>query len=193
MDEKEVVRWIKRGKQKRAIIMALTKPKTSKEIRNDTKEINPHILYQDISFNMALFKQRELVSCLNPDTITGKLHFLTDFGRKVVEEAFGIKVEPLPEDIDWNLYSFVVRATTRKAVLIELGTRFDKKEETTAEIRKTVKEKHPKIGLNPTIRALKELTQCGLVECVGVTDKGGYKLYRLTERGERIVRQMMRE
>lgn len=192
MEQKEVVRWVKRGRQRRAIIMAMTKPKTSKEICDDTKQVNPHILLQDIWFNMAQFKQRGIAFCLNPDAIIGKLHFLTDSGRSIVEEAFGLKIEPLPEGIDWELYSFVVRATTRKAVLIELGTRFDKKEETTAEIRKNLKEKHP-IGLNPTIRALKELTQRGLVKCVGVTEKGGYKLYRLTEQGERIVRQIMKK
>ena len=192
MDKKEVVRWVKRGSQRRAIVMALTKPKTSKEILEDTKQVNPHILLQDIWFNMSQFKQRGLAFCLNPDAITGKLHFLTDFGRSIVEEAFGLKIEPFPVDIDWELYSFVVRATTRKAVLKELGTRFDKKEETTAEIRKNLKERHP-IGLNPTIRALKELTQHGLVKCVGVTEKGGHKLYLLTEQGERIVGQMMKK
>jgi hypothetical protein len=57
------------------------------------------------------------------------------------------------------------------------------------EVRKTLRETYP-VGLNPVIRALKELRTLGLV-MVADTKNGHRNAYRLTPTGRSIVTQLL--
>jgi hypothetical protein len=58
-----------------------------------------------------------------------------------------------------------------------------------AGIRKHLRDNHA-VGLNPVIRAIKELVRLGLVQPSGVTPERACKLYRLTPMGRRILNQL---
>ena len=166
---------------------------TSLEILNAAKPLSPRLQLRDVWHLMRQFEQEGLAACLNPMEKTGRLYHLTDFGREIVAGALGINVDALPTDIDWQIYSRIVRAKIRKWVLCELGEpRWDGKPGLTAtELRKGLLKKHP-LALNPTIRALQELYADELAEIIGTTKKRGQKIYRLTRIGERAVGQLSR-
>ena len=177
--------WIQRGRQKRAIAQVLLTPMTSTEICRAARPLNPHIQLRDIWFVLGQFKRRGLVQCLNPGQVNGKLHCLTDLGRKVVKRAFALVVAPVPEEVPWKKHALVLRARTRRAVVLELAKSFytQPDQATAARIRKRLTQVYP-IGLNPLRRALKELVQLGVVECTAATK--GRKTYRLSTDGQCI-------
>lgn len=185
------VTWIKHGRQKSAVARAIIRPMTPGEIWRDAQQLNPHIQLRDIWFILQQFQQRGLVRCFNPDEVTGKVCFWTDLGRKVVEAAFGLHPSNPPVGIDWRCYSFVVRAKIRRLILHELSQPRSASEvaRTATRIRRRVNEMHP-VGLNPILRALRDLREVKLVEIAGVADKRRQKLYRLTPLGTRIAKAL---
>ncbi|MBI2925503.1 MAG: hypothetical protein HYY24_07345 [Verrucomicrobia bacterium] len=151
--------------------------------------MNPHIQLRDVWSIMRQLWERGLAVCLNPRHTTGKLYALTERGRQVAEQAFGVKVEPVSARVDWKRYGQVVRAKVRKLVLLELRKLPPDSIKTATVIRKRVCEKHL-IGLNPTMRALKELEQLGLVRLRPLGARDVRKTDELTRRGAAIVRQL---
>lgn len=93
---------------------------TPAEICSAARLINPRIQLRDIWFIARGLRDRGLLRCLNPTHTTGKLYALTDRGREAVERAFGLKFDPVPSGVNWNKYAQVVRAKTRRLVLLEL-------------------------------------------------------------------------
>ena len=158
---------------------------TSTEICRAARVLNPNIQLRDIWFILREFKRRGLVQCLNPGQANGKLHCLTDLGRKVVKRAFDLVVAPVPEEVPWEKHALVIRARTRKVVVLELAKSFytQPDQATAARIRKRLTQNYP-IGLNPLRRTLKELVQLGIVECIAATK--GRKTYRLSADGQSI-------
>src|SRR2546422_4526284 len=181
-----------RGRQKRAILQVLRQPMTGKQICLEARRIDPHILLQDVWYVMHQFQNRGLCRCLTPGQVTGKLYCLTDFGRKIVAHAFKLKIPALPDDVPWKKYSLVVRAKTRRMLVMELGkfSSLNMGEATAARIRKRLNETYP-IGLNPVMRSLRELAALGVVEWSGFTRNQQRKIYRLTREGERIRKQLL--
>jgi hypothetical protein len=181
-----------RGRQKRAILQVLRQPMTGKQICLEARRIDHHIQLRDVWFVMRQFQKRGLTRCLNPGQVTGKLYCLTDFGRKIVLHAFKLKIPALPVDVPWKKYSLVVRAKTRRMLIMELGkfASLNLGEATAARIRKRLNETYP-IGLNPVMRSLRELTVVGVVEWSGITRNQQRKTYRLTREGERIRKQLL--
>lgn len=171
--------------------MSLARPMTQTELRNIAMQINPHIQLRDIWHLMNQFQEKGLAACLNPGSPVGKIFSLTEHGRKAVQEGLGIEIKPIPAGIDWKAYSYAARAKARKAVLVELWKLSIENHAgiTATQVRKGLKERFP-IGLNPTIRALKELKKHGLIEQIEAAQKSRYRLYRLTEQGEKIARQL---
>lgn len=188
----EVRRWVMRGRQKRAILQVLHQPMTGKQVCLEARRIDPHIQLRDVWFVMRQFQKRGLTRCLNPGQVTGKLYCLRDFGRKIVAHAFKLKISALPDDVPWKKYSLVVRAKTRRLLVMELGkfSVLNPSEATATRIRKRLAQTYP-IGLNPVMRSLKELAKLGIVECAGVTRKQQRKIYRLTRDGQRIREQLL--
>jgi DNA-binding MarR family transcriptional regulator len=63
--------------------------------------------------------------------------------------------------------------------------------QTATAIRKHLRTEHP-VGLNPVVRALKDLVRLGLVREAGLTAKRCCRLHQLTPTGRRIVEQLKR-
>lgn len=105
--------------------------------------------------------------------------------------VFGITPVTFPTEMDWDLYSWVVRASIRKAIVTELGKRKPEFQEswTASRLRRTLSKSYP-IGLNPTIDGLAELEDRGVVECNGITKKRGQRCYELSNNGLKIFAQI---
>lgn len=178
----DLCKWLRRGRQRRAIAQVLIKPMTAKEICNAASDINDRIRLRDVWFVVRQMIQNNLATCLNPQDTTGRLYFLTEEGRQAVQNTFGIAVEPIAQDLDWHQYAFVKRARTRQWILLTLAKpRFELPgEATAAKIRRHISDVFFPIGLNPVLRALKSLTDACLISCAGTTTKRHLKVYQLT-------------
>ena len=73
--------WILRGKQRRAIIKILDKPKTPTLIKEETK-----IKVSNVSDVLREMQKRNIVKCLNPKDKLGRLYELTSNGYKLRKE-----------------------------------------------------------------------------------------------------------
>jgi DNA-binding PadR family transcriptional regulator len=123
--------------------------------------------------------------------VTGRLYALTERGRDDVHAAFGILIPEPPNNIDWRKYSWVVRAKIRRLALTALGqmeTNLHTSQTATA-VRKHLRETHS-VGLNPVIRAIKDLVKLGLVMSDSASTRNAGKQYRLTKMGRRILHQL---
>ena len=129
--------------------------------------------------------------CLNPRHVTGKLDVLTDWGRQVVAKAFKETRPEVSRDVDWRRYAQVVRAKVRKLMLLELAKRPETMPKTATAIRKSLRDKHP-VGLNPTIRALKDLERLGLVRQTAVGDRETRRTYTITKAGVATAQQLLK-
>jgi hypothetical protein len=191
--ERDDTNWLKRGKQRQAVALALRKPMTSKEIYVVARVHIPSLQLRDVWQLLREMQARGLVTCHNPRLVTGRLYELSARGRTAVAVAFGVEI-PIPQaNIDWRKYSWVVRAKVRRLTLLglaELEARIGESQTATA-VRKHLRTEHP-VGLNPVARALKELLRLGLIREAGVTRKRCCKLYQLTSAGRRIVEQLKR-
>jgi hypothetical protein len=161
------------------------------EICTAARAFNPHIQLRDVWHLLRQMQEREMVYCINPRLVTGRLFALTERGRDEVHAAFGIVVTAPPANIDWRKYSWVVRAKIRRltlAALDQLESKTNSPQTATA-IRKFLRTEHA-VGLNPVVRALKDLVKLGLIQQDEVTDDRACKLYRLTPSGGRILKQL---
>ncbi len=187
----EQIPWLRRGRQRVAVGQVMRKPMTGSELCQAARRLNPRIQLRDIWFLMAQFQEQGLAICLNPRQTTGRLYSLTNYGRLVVQAAFGTPVSLLPAGMNWQKYSWVVRARIRRISLCGLKRLCERTGEpqTAASLRKFLKDQYP-LGLNPIIRALKELMAQKLVANVGVTSKRQRKLYRPSQLGLKVCGQL---
>ena len=183
------VRWIRRGRQHAAVAQVLRRPMTTTEICTAARQIAPRIQLRDVWLMLQEMRERGLVICLNPKHVTGKLYTLTLRGRRTVRQVFCTSVRRAPAGIDWRKYARIARAKVRRLVLLELARVPPETLATATTVRKGLRESHP-IGLNPTIRALKELEQLGLVRSEPVSDRDSRKRYFLSNSGAAIARQI---
>jgi len=191
--ERDDTSWLNRGKQRQAVARALRKPMTSKEICVVARAESPRLQLRDVWHLLREMQARSLVTCHNPRLVTGRLYELTARGRDAVVGPFGVEI-PIPqENIDWRKYSWVVRAKVRRLTLLALTALEERTREsqTATAVRKHIRTEHP-VGLNPVVRALKDLVRLGVVREAGVTRKRGCKLYQLTAGGRRIAEQLKR-
>lgn len=189
--ERDDTQWIRRGSQRSAVVRALRKPMTATEICWAARQLSPRIQLRDVWYLLKQLQERGLVRALNPRAANGRLQELTVRGREVVQATFEIQIDPSPPGIDWRKYGQVVRARIRRLTLIQLDrleSRADLGQTATA-IRKHLRPEYP-VGLNPILRALKDLRRLGLVRDAGVTRLRSCMLYRLTPAGARIVHQL---
>lgn len=190
MENVETIKWLQRGSQRSALATIMLKPMTGSELCAAAQALHPKIKIhlRDVWFIMREFQKRGLAICLNPKQITGRLYCLTDEGRKIVAQAFKVKIQPVPQNIDWKQYSFVVRAKIRKLTLLTFAQLAKNQPATISEIRKYACEEHP-VALNPVIRAVKELCTLKLLTVSGMKSDGR-SLYRLTPKGRQIADQL---
>lgn len=181
-----LIRWIGRGRQRSAIARVLSKPMTTTEICQAARALNPRIQLRDIWHVMQEMRQRRLVVCLNPGHVTGKLYDLTENGRQAVMEAFAVEIPAISQPLNWRKYALVARAKTRRSVLLELVMLGPRGPVTATALRKSLRGKHS-IGLNPTLRALKELADLGFAACEVGKGRSPKRLYTATKAGRNAV------
>jgi DNA-binding PadR family transcriptional regulator len=162
---------------------------TGTEICAAARVFNSHIQLRDVWHLLRQMERRGLVQCFNPRLVTGRLYLLTPKGRAAVQKAFAISIPRPPANIDWRKYSWVIRAKVRRLTLYSLGRLETKAPQTATEIRKHIRNEYS-AGLNPVLRAVRELAEKKLIACVGVTPVRDCKLYRLTWMGRRVLNQL---
>lgn len=163
---------------------------TTSEICQAARVFSQQIQLRDIWLILKEMAARRLVVCLNPRHVTGKLYALTDEGRRVLKQAFGIQVSRTPTNIDWRKYARVVRAKVRRLVLLEVARLSSSRPVTATEVKRSLRDKHP-VGLNPTIRALKELELTNLVKTSCRKGMNVRHNYGLTPGGDRLAQQIL--
>ncbi len=185
--------WLRRGRQRAAVARVLRKPMTASEICAAAREFAGRVQLRDVWFLMRQLEERKLTTCFNPRLTNGRLYALTDQGREAVGHTFGIIIGAPPGDVDWRKYSWVARARIRRLTLVALEEleSHTRAPQTATVLRRRLREKYP-VGLNPVIRALKELFRLGLIRQCGITEQRGCKVYRVTRAGRRIVQQLKR-
>ena len=163
---------------------------TATELCDASRPLNPRIQLRDVWILMRQFEERKLTRCLNRRQKTGKLYCLTDHGRQVVREAFGVAIKPVARGVNWNKYSQVARAKIRKLVLLAIAKWTAQKGApvSASEIRRSNRIECP-VGLNPVIRAIKDLRSLGLI-AAGPQSKDRRTSYSVTQGGKRIVAQL---
>ena len=179
------------GCQKRAVFKALTKPMCGTEILEKARAESPKTQLRDVRLILRHSQQRDITYCLNPHVRNGRLHYFTKKGCHCMRDVFGVTPAPIHTEMDWDLYSWVVRASVRKAIVTELGKRKSEFQEswTASRLRRTLSKSYP-IGLNPTIDGLAELEHHGVIECCGITRKRNRRCFELTKKGLQICAQL---
>lgn len=81
--------------------------------------------------------------------------------------------------MDWEKYSFVVRGINRKRTLLHLKSPMTPSQLAISSC----------VSMSHVSKALRDLKNQGLVECINPQDRVG-KIYRRTEEGEGIVTQL---
>ena len=185
--------WLKRGKQRAAVARVLRKPMTAVEICDAAGQSAPRLQLRDVWFLMRQMADRNLALPLNERSNCGRLYALTNAGRRAVKAAFDVSIPPLSASIDWKLYSWVVRARIRKRVLLGMAQVEARSPDghTASDIRKHLRADYP-VGLNPVLRAVRELAAKKVVACVGTTEVRACKLYRTSSTGMAIAKQLSR-
>ena len=175
------------GCQKRAVFKALTKPMCGMEILEKAKIEAPRIQLRDVRLIMRHSQERQITFCLNPHVRNGKLSYFTKKGCRCMRDVFQIAPAPIQKEMDWDLYSWVVRASVRKAIVMELGKQNTQSHQrwTASNLRRVISKSYP-IGLNPTIDGLAELEHNGVVECIGITKKRNQRCFGLSKNGIQI-------
>ena len=101
----------------------------------------------------------------------------------------------VPEDlaVDYSKYSFVIRASIRKAIVREMdllerrnphGIRISR-------LRKALNERHP-IGVNPVSHAVRDLIKAGVLKSLPVNKTRTRHAFRLAYPGRKILSEMNR-
>lgn len=183
-------KWLKRGRQRTAVLRVLRKPMPASEIFREAREFNPQLQLRDLWFILPQLMERRIVTSLTPRQGNGRLFALTALGRKLAMHAFDMDVAPEPGDVDWRRYSWVVRARVRRATLLGLSALVERdgNARTATEIRKAIRGEFP-VSLNPVLRSLKELLGKSLVRAAETT-ADHRRRYALTPAGQRIANQL---
>ncbi len=185
--------WIERGCQRRALLEALTKPKTPTQLCRGARIRAPCIQVRDVWLLLGQYMQQGLVDCLTPNEPIGKIFYLSSLGQRVACAMLAREVVTTPTDVDWCRYSRVVRAKARRVVVIELARPqgMGPRGRTASMLRDQLRDT-AKLGLNSVIRALNDLVSMRLVRCIAITPKRKQKVYGLTRSGRLIAEWLRR-
>ncbi len=186
------IKWVRRGSHRTAVLSAFQQgyPLTSTQIRLLALKLADSISARDVRRVLGEFRDRKHVLQIN-SAAKGNLFRLTESGRQLFSHVFGApKPKRTPGDIDWDLYSFVIIGSIRKAALLQLCKLSNGKPNsafTVAETRRSLKTDYPGISLSMASRAMREFKRYGLIESAGATRKGRSRQYVLSEMGRKIA------
>lgn len=80
-EEIKLYSWIVKGKQRTAILKVMDKPKTPKQISEQTE-----LKFSNVSDVLRKMSKEGIALCLNPEEKTGRLYTLTSKGKKLREQ-----------------------------------------------------------------------------------------------------------
>jgi len=75
--------WVVRGTQRVAVLKAIHKPQTPKQIRKNSVHYNDKVSLNNACDVLRDFLKQGIAVCLNPEDRTGKVYKLTDDGEKI--------------------------------------------------------------------------------------------------------------
>jgi DNA-binding HxlR family transcriptional regulator len=181
------VKWIRRGKQKRLVLQVITHPVTPTEIMKKAQKINPKITFGDTSTLIQRFTRHDILECLTPEQSTGRIYFLTDYGRRLIHLAFNLDIPPKQEAVNWNKISHLKAGKTRQIILNAIyylkGYYPDGINLTS--IRKKLRQIYP-MTLSQTFYTVQDLLDDELIKVAGHAKKYNSKLYKLTKEGTQL-------
>ena len=191
---KEDSRWLGRGSQKQAILQVIVRPMTPTEILREARRINPKISFGDASAIIRELGKRGILKCLTPEQLTGRIYFLTNYGRRLVWNIFNLEIDAEEQDFDWYKYSRVLAGKTRKNLLSEIYNNrgFYEDGMTLALIRSKIGKLYP-VTLSQAFCTIQALLNDGLVDVAGFTKKRNSKLYMLTSEGIKICEYLLQK
>jgi len=183
--------WLQNGSQRAAVARVLRKPMTAVEICEAARQWAPRLQLRDVWFLLRQMQDKGLALPLTGRCNYGRLHALTDAGRRAVQTAFGVSIASPSKSVDWKLYSWVVRSRNRKRVLLGMARVEAHSSDglTASQIRNQIHAQYP-VGLNHVLQAVRELAGKKLITCVGTARGRVGKLYRLGKSGNEIVREL---
>ncbi len=167
------------SKRKRAVLEVMSKPKAPSEIR---KQIGLR-RGNNISSTIKELLSLNLIYCLNPKARTGKLYGLTIKGRSFRNKA-GIYNYSQPNNINWNLYGWIVCGKQKKAILRAMIRLMPLKY-----IRERAKEYSPKVSRTNA----NDILQLFVGKRIAMKMRQGCRvLFKLTKTGQRIREQLIK-
>lgn len=78
--------WVVRGKQRVAILKALSHPLTPSQIHRKSKKMNEKISLNNTSDVIRKFVKQGLAVCMNKEVKTGRIYRLTKTGEEIRDE-----------------------------------------------------------------------------------------------------------
>ncbi len=78
--------WVVPGRQRKAVLKALSHKMTPTEICKKSKHYNEKISLNNTSDILRLFAKKRIAVCLNPEAKIGRLYELTEDGVEIREE-----------------------------------------------------------------------------------------------------------
>lgn len=194
MEEGELVRWINRGNQRRAVARSLETVMTMTQICEAAARDTPQITLRDTRAIVRDFEDRDLVRCLNPEARNGRLYAPTAQARQVFAQAspkYCPGPDGLPAGCNHETMSYLLRGRVRTEVFRRLADDdpFRPRYDSATLVKRAMREQYP-VTLNQSIRALHELRRSGLI--MRVDSDGVQRRYMLTEQGQHVARWMRR-
>ncbi|MDD5699499.1 MAG: hypothetical protein PHH77_12870 [Victivallaceae bacterium] len=132
------------------------------------------------------------MKCLTPEKLTGRIYFLTNYGRRLVWRVFATAIDAEEQNFDWNKYSRVLAGKTRKHFLLVMYRLrgFYPDGIGLAVLRKRLGNLYP-LTLSQAFSTVRDLQKEGLTTISGHARKRSSKLYRLTSEGVQIVEYIL--
>lgn len=94
----KLISWIKRGRQRKLVLNELQKdhPVFPEELRksiNEKIQDGTKLSLREVSRQLADFKEKAMVVCLDEELPWGRSYILTDLGNKIKQLYFKLKSE----------------------------------------------------------------------------------------------------
>ena len=80
--------WVVRGKQRAAVLKALSHEMTPSQIHKKTKHYNEKVSLNNCSDVLRRFVKMEIAICRNEDAKTGRIYALTEAGESIRNKLF---------------------------------------------------------------------------------------------------------
>lgn len=167
------------SKRQSAVIKNISKPKTPAELREQIGLERTN----NISATIKELVDRGLIHCLNRKARVGRVYGLTKKGIRT-RKKLGFKEYCHPQDIDWDLYGYVVSGKQRRTILKAMSENIPM---TSRLIRERANEYNPRISRTNANDILQQFVRKKLTQ---KRKKGNSVHFILMNNGHRIKDQL---